>query len=53
MKDALPYAMQVVEMGRIAGGDKTQYTFLTGWPDGIRVKASQNEKSDRLVVDRE
>ena len=53
MKDALPYALQGVEMGRNGGPDKTQYTFMTGWPDGIRVTASQNEKSDRLVVDRE
>ena len=52
MKDALPYALQVVEMGRISG-EKTQYCYMTGWPDGTRVTSFKNDKSDRLVIERE
>jgi hypothetical protein len=49
MAEILPYIRQVISDGRISNFGKN-YCYLTTWPDGIRVSADKNKKSDKFMV---
>ena len=52
MAEILPYALKVIEGGRISNFEK-QYCYLTTFHNGIIIYADKNKKSDRLIVRKE